>query len=170
MAFGEAMAAARKRQGLTQYELSQETFCSRESIAKYETGARTLPREMYATVTQNIDDPEFYFETWGETTGYVSIPYFDGDNIDQHPSSMLFLVKNETQEALNHLNEVSWSKPSRAYTEQDKEKLRKALLEALDAAASMVNLVASICKHHGFSMKDLFRTWQVSLKAKRYKR
>ncbi|UII56681.1 helix-turn-helix domain-containing protein [Cytobacillus spongiae] len=170
MAIGEAMAEARKRQGLTQHDLSQEVNYSRESIAKYETGARKLPREMYSTVTQKIDDPEFYFETWGETTGYVSIPYFDGEHIDRHPASMLILVRSETQEALDHLKQVTWSKPIEAYSDDDREQLRKALLETLDAAASMVNLVATICKKHRFSMKDLFLTWQVSLKARRYKR
>lgn len=170
MSMGEYMAAARKRAGMTQQDLSVEVNYSRESIAKYETGTRTLPRELYSTVTQKIDDPEFYFETWGETTGYVSIPYFDGDNIDQHPSSMLFLVQSETQEAMEHLKRVCWAKPAHAYTDSEREAIKKAILEILDSAASMINLIALICKNHRFSMKEIFRTWQVSLKVRRYKR
>lgn len=170
MAIGEAMASARKRQGMTQQDLSEEVNYSRESIAKYETGTRTLPREMYPTITQKIDDPEFYFETWGETTGYVSIPFLNGENVDRHPASMLFLVKSETEEAIEHLREIPWSKRIDSYTNEDREQLRKALLETLDAAASMINMVASICKKHKFSMKDLFLTWHVSLKARRLKR
>lgn len=169
MSFGETMAAARKRQGITQQQLGQEINYSRESIAKYETGTRTFPKELYSSVTQKIDDPEFYFETWDEVTGVVSMPYFDGEYIDRHPASLVYLVKKESDEALDALETICWSKPVHAYTSDDRQNLIKSLLEVLDAAASMINLVAAICKEHRISMKDLFRSWQVSLKAKRYK-
>ncbi|UOE54943.1 helix-turn-helix domain-containing protein [Cytobacillus oceanisediminis] len=169
MAIGEEMAAARKRQGITQLDLSQKVSYSRESIAKFETGTRKLPRDMYPTVTQQIDDPEFYFETWGETTGFVSIPYFNGDHIDKHPASMVYLVTKETEEAMHHLDNLNWGKPAKAYTQEEMTQLEKALLENLDAAASMINMVASLSKTHGFSMKSLFQKWQVSLKARKYK-
>jgi transcriptional regulator with XRE-family HTH domain len=170
VAIGEAMAAARKRQGMTQLDLSQEVNYSREAIAKYEAGTRTLPREMYAKVTQKIDDPEFYFETWGITTGHVSIPYFDGEHVDQHPASMGYLVKQETEEALEHLRQICWAKPARVHNEEDRENVKRAMLEVLDAAASMVNLVAVLCKEHRLSMKDVFRAWQVSLKTRRLRK
>jgi transcriptional regulator with XRE-family HTH domain len=169
MAIGEAMSAARKRKGMSQQNLSKECNYSRESIAKYETGSRKLPREMYATVTQKIDDPEFYFDTWGETTGFVSIPYFNGENIDRHPSSMVFLVKQEIEEAMERLDEVCWAKPVRAYADSERQQLTTTLHEGLDAAASLVNMVACICEYHEISMKDLFRSWHVSLKSRKYK-
>ncbi|MFD2442898.1 helix-turn-helix domain-containing protein [Bacillus sp. CGMCC 1.16607] len=169
MAFSETMAAARKRKGITQQDLSESIGYSRASVAKFETGKRTLPKEALSTVTQQIDDPKFYFETWTETTGLVSIPYFDGEYIDRHPSSLVHLVKKESDEALDALENICWSKPVKAYTNNERQDLTKSLLEVLDAAASMVNLVAAICKEHKISMKELFLSWQISLRAKRYK-
>jgi len=43
MKLGKEMANARKRKGITQEGLASNTPVSRESIAKYETGARTFP-------------------------------------------------------------------------------------------------------------------------------
>lgn len=170
MAIGEKMATARKRQGLTQEDVSTMINYSRESVAKYETGNRKVPKHLYSTVTQTIDDPEFYFETWGETTGYVSIPFFNGDHVDHHPASMRHLVQAETNEALAHIEQVCWHKPVHSRTAEEREEIKSAILEVLDAAASMINLVAILCREYNFSMKDIFRAWQVTLKARKYKK
>lgn len=168
MAIGEELAKARKRQGMTQEDVATEVNYSREAIAKYESGARKMPKELYQQVTQSVDDPQFYFETWEAVGGVVSIPYFDGDYIDQHPSSMNYLVHTETTEALKHLESVSWVKPAHMHNDSEREEMRKVLYEVLDAAASMINLVACLCKEYQFSMKDIFRAWQVSMKIRKF--
>lgn len=168
MAFGEKMAEARKRQGMTQEDLSNQINYSRESVAKYEIGTRNMPKEIYPHVTQGVDDPELYFQSWQETTGFVSIPFFDGDHIDQHPASMAFLVKKETDEALEQLDITCWSKPARAKSDDEREQMKQVLIELLDAAASMINLVACICREYKFSMKDVFKAWKISLKVRKY--
>lgn len=169
MAIGGIVAEGRKRQGMTQEDVSTQVNYSREAIAKYETGNRTMPKELYPKITQSIDDPETYFDTWEETTGYVSIPYFDGEHVDRHPSSMLFMTKNETEEAFEHLKQVCWSKPANAFNEKDRENLIRSLLETLDASAAMVNTVAALCSEHDISMKSIFQSWHVSLKARKFK-
>jgi len=166
----KAMTSARKRQGLTQEDVSRDVNYTRSAITKYETGARAIPREMYAPVSHSIDDPEFYFNIWRETTGQVSIPFFDGEQIDHHPAAMFFLVKQETSEAVENLETVCWAKPMQSYTDEDREVLKQTIIEVLDASASMMNMVASICDVHGFSMKSLFGKWQLSLKARQFKK
>lgn len=168
MSYGEKMAASRRRLKMSQEELGKKVMYSREAIAKYEINKRPVPTELIHRISQAIDEPEFYFETWTESTGHVSIPFFNGDNIDPHPASMLFLVQTETSEAVDQLKKVCWAKPASAYTLNEKEDLKKALFEVLDAAATMINLVAIICKHHRFSMKDIFLSWRISLKARKY--
>lgn len=169
MAIGALVAEGRKRQGMTQEDVSTEVNYSREAIAKYETGNRKMPKELYPKVTQSIDDPELYFDTWEETTGYVSIPFFNGENVDRHPASLLYMTKKETDEAIEQLQHVCWAKPARAFNDSDREELFRSLLETLDASASMINMVAATCENHHISMKDLFRTWHVSLKARKLK-
>ncbi|OAH53864.1 transcriptional regulator [Domibacillus aminovorans] len=172
MTIGRKIADARKRTGHSQRSLSEmeEVAVSKESIAKYEKGTRTFPKDMYPRVAGALDDPQFYFETWQETTGYVSIPYFNGAVIDRHPAAMVHLVKSETVEAIDQVEMVCWYKPSENRTEHEKEDVRQVIKELLDAAASMINLAAELCKDNGFSMKSLFREWRVSLKARKYER
>jgi len=168
MAIGDLLSNARKRQGMTQEDLAADVNYSREAIAKYETGARKLPKELYQEVTLSVDDPQFYFETWEAVSGVVSIPYFDGDYIDRHPASMHYLVRKETTEALEQLNSVCWVKPANVRTDDEREEMKKVLMEVLDAAASMINLVACVCKEYRFSMKDIFRAWNVTMKIRKF--
>jgi transcriptional regulator with XRE-family HTH domain len=167
MRIGEELANARKRQGLTQEQLAYDLPLSRESIAKYEIGSRRLPDDMRRPIAQEIDDVEFYFSTWNDATGEVSIPFLNGDYIDQHPASMAFLVQRETSEAIEQLTNACWVKPVHTRTDSDREEMRKVIFETLDAAASMINLVAVICREYKFSMKKIFAEWRLTLKVRR---
>lgn len=168
VAIGEELAKARKRQGYTQEQLASGLPLSRESIAKYETGARKLPDDMRRPIAEAVDDVEFYFITWNEAAGEVSIPFFNGEFVDQHPASMVFLVKQETVEALEHLRRVSWVKPIHMRNQAEREDMEKVVFELLDAAASIINLVAVVSREYRFSMKKLFKQWRLTLKARRY--
>ncbi|WP_141432447.1 helix-turn-helix domain-containing protein [Bacillus sp. 03113] len=167
MRIGEEIAKARKRQGLTQEQLSLDLPTSRESLAKYETGARRIPEDMRSHIAQGIDDVEYYFVTWNESAGEVAIPFLNGDFIDQHPSSMAFLVQRETDEAIVQLRGLCWTKPVHTRSDSEQEEIKRAIFETLDAATSMINLVAVICREHKFSMKKIFREWRLTLKMRR---
>lgn len=164
---GEEVAKARKRQGYTQEQLTLDLPIDRTTLAKYETGASKLPDDLKPMIAQEIDDAEFYFTAWQDCTGEVSLPYLNGDYVDQHPSSMMFMVQNEIEEALDHLDSMPWSKPVNMINETEKEEIKRALFETLDAATSMVNLVAVICRDYRFSMKKIFREWRLTVKARR---
>lgn len=47
-----------------------------------------------------------------EATGDVSIPFFNGEHIDHYPTSMRYMVHQETNKALEQLDTVCWSKLS----------------------------------------------------------
>lgn len=168
MSIGKMIADARKRKGMTQNDLAFVTNYSREMIAKMENGTRKIQKETLPQISQSIDDPQFFFESWSYSAGVVSIPYFNGDYIDQHPVSMKMLVEKETHEAFQAIEQINWFKPAKAHTEAEREDIKKLLIETLDAAASMINLVALICKEYKFSMKDIFQTWKMTLKIRKY--
>lgn len=170
MKIGEELAKARKRQGITQEQLSYDLPVSRESIAKYETGARKLPDDLRCVVAEAVDDVEFFFASWQDAAGEASIPFFNGDYIDRHPASMVFLVKHETGEALERLKDVSWVKPVHTRTTDEKEEMQKVLFELLDAAASTINLVAVVSRDYGFSLRKIFKQWRLTLKIRKYQK
>ncbi|MRC99846.1 XRE family transcriptional regulator, partial [Bacillus thuringiensis] len=88
-----------------------------------------------------------------EATGNVSIPFFNGEHIDIHPTSMRYMVNQEINEALKQLDTVCWFKPSQTWSESDKEDLKKVMHVVLDATGSMMSLVAVLCDQYGISMK-----------------
>ncbi|PFY43163.1 transcriptional regulator [Bacillus toyonensis] len=168
MSIGKEVAMARKRKGITQEQLSSEIPVSRESLAKYETEKRKLPEDLRKCITEGIDDPQLFFKMWSEATGYVSIPFFNGEQIDLHPTSMRYMVYQETNEALEQFDTVCWFKPSQAWSESEKEDLKKVMHEILDATGSMMSLVAVLCDQYDISMKEVFKYWKVSLRARKY--
>lgn len=170
MKIKEELKKARNRQCLTQCDLSERVPISREMIAKIETGTRKLPNDLRSTLAEALDDVEFFFASWNDAAGEVSIPFFDGEHIDQHPSSMVFLVKLETSEALERLSGVSWIKPIHTRSTDEKEEMKKLLFELLDSAASMINLVAVICREYGFSLRKIFKQWRLTLKIRKYQK
>jgi DNA-binding XRE family transcriptional regulator len=168
MAIGKEIAMARKRQGHTQEKLSLDIPASRESLAKYETNSRHLPKDLHKHISEALDDPQFFFHIWQEAAGAVSIPFLNGEFVDHHPTSMKYMVQKETAEALEQLETVCWFKPPQALSENEKQEMKKVMHEILDAAASMINLVAVLCDQYDFSMKDVFKYWKMSLRARRY--
>jgi transcriptional regulator with XRE-family HTH domain len=164
---GEELASARKRKGITQQQLSLKLPISRESIAKYETGRQHFPKDLRALTAEAIDDEEYYFVRWNESAGDVSIPYLNGEFIEHHPTAMMMLVKKESLEALDHLEKACWYKPVRFQNDTEREEMKKVAFEVLDAAASMINLVALISKEYQFSMIKIFKQWRLTLKARR---
>ncbi|MFJ7761901.1 helix-turn-helix transcriptional regulator [Bacillus toyonensis] len=168
MSIGKEVAMARKRKGITQEQLSLEIPVSRESLAKYETEKRQIPKDLRKCITEGIDDPQLFFKMWSEATGHVSIPFFNGEHIDLHPTSMRYMVQQETNEALKQLDTLCWFKSSQAWSENEKEAMKKAMHEILDATGSMMSLVAVLCDQYGFSMTDIFKYWKVSLRARKY--
>lgn len=172
MTIGKVFAEGRKRAGLSQKDLSEKdgVHYSKEAIGKAELGTRNLPKELYPKLAGAIDDPQTYFGVWEETTGFVSIPYLDGAGIVHQSAAMVHFVRTETVEAIEHVEKTCWFKPSDQRSELEKEEVQRVIMELLDAATSMLNLVAALCKENGFSMKAVFRQWRVSLKAKKYEK
>ncbi|MFD2924204.1 helix-turn-helix domain-containing protein [Halobacillus naozhouensis] len=170
MTIKDELVKARHRQDFKQLELAFESNYSRETISKVETGDRKYQPEMRRPFAESVDDPEFFFHTWEDAAGHVHIPYFDGDHIYQDPLALHHLVDQEAQEAMEKLDQVKWHKPHSSRSDVEKEEIKRLIYELLDAAASMVNLVAILCRDYGFSMKGLFKDWIITLKARRYKK
>lgn len=167
MAIESRIAEARDRQGLSQGKLACDLNYSRTTVGKWENGDRKIPDSMYSKIAMSIDDEQYYFECWSEKAGIVSIPLLNGDYIEQRSANMKYLVQSETNEALEHLNKPCWYKPIRVQSSAEKDEMKQVIKELLDAAASMINLVAVICKEYNFSMRDVFQQWRITLKARR---
>lgn len=165
----EELVKARQRKETTQLELSFDSNYCRETISKVETGDRKYQPEMRRAFSESLDDPEFFFHTWEEATGFVHMPYLNGEFIQHDPIHMRYFAEKETREALENLDRVAWYKPIESNTDQEKEDVKRVINEILDSSASQVNLVAALCREYNFSMNKVFKEWLISLKARRFK-
>lgn len=163
--FGKELADARKRKGISQEELSARHYIARSSVAGWETERRNVPEDAVRELTMELDDVDLYFSAWRHVSGDVSIPLMDGKNVHRMSSSMVFLVEQETKEALESVRNTPWHLPMEM---RNKEEVEKTIYELLDAIASMLNLVACLCREQKFPMVRIFRKWQVSMKNRGY--
>lgn len=167
MEIGHIVAEARMRSSFTKASIASELDYSASYVDKWERGERSIPQHVLPKLAEKLDDVELYFATWQEAAGGVSLPLLNGDYVDHHPTSMMIMAKQETREALEQIKQVCWVKPAHVRDDRDKEELKKAIFEVLDAATSMINLVAVICREHKFSMRKIFKEWRLTLKARR---
>jgi transcriptional regulator with XRE-family HTH domain len=168
LSIGSALREGLNDQELKQLEIALETNYSEKTVSAWVTENRRIPKEVRSKISQKVDHPYVYLEMQLEATGGVGIPVLNGDFIDTHPAAMKDLVQIETNEALDNLEKASMIKPIHLRTEEERQEMRKVVMELLDAIASMTNLVAVICKEYKFSMKELFGSWRATLKARRW--
>jgi transcriptional regulator with XRE-family HTH domain len=170
MSFGSTLKEALKHTETEQLELALEMNYSRQTVSAWANDSRNIQEDALPKVAEKLDYPNLYLESALLATGGVSIPVLDGDYIDQHPASMKFLVQKETNEALDELGRASFIKPISYQTSQEKEEMKKVIRELLDAACSIVNMVAILCREYNFSMKDIYKSWFITLKARRMRK
>ncbi|UJW58770.1 helix-turn-helix transcriptional regulator [Bacillus sp. A116_S68] len=167
--YGQMIRSARKERDLTPDEFAETLHVSRSLTEKWETGDRQVMDAYRRDIAETLDSPELYFQTWKESTGFVSLPYLNGRNIDHHPSAMKHMALREVEEALHHMDHVCWVKPADVRKNQEREDIKRVIFELLDAATTLINLVAVLVRKYDFSMKRVFRDWRLTVKARGWK-
>lgn len=167
--YGQAIRNARKHRQLSPGEFADSLHVSRSLAEKWESGERDVIDTYRRDIAETLDSPELYFETWRESTGFVTLPFLNSKKVDRHPTAMKHMAKREVDEALNHMSNVCWVTPAAVRTDQEREEIRRVIFELLDAATTLINLVAVLVRKYDFSMKRIFRDWRLTVKARGWK-
>jgi len=170
MTYGTTLKEALKAMRVDQADIAEETHYSHQTVSAWANDTRNISAETLLKVASHLDYPDLYLESAVKATDGVAIPVLDGDYIDRHPAAMKDLVQVETNEALDKMAQASMIKPIRSATQSDKEEMKRVIKELLDAACSMINMIAVLCREYEFSMKDIYKSWYVTLKARRLKK
>lgn len=160
MGVGNVLKEVRGKE--SQLHLSMDLNVSRETISAYETGrVEQMPLDISQKLMQKYDSPWLAMEASHEYTAGSDVKKLDGQNIDLHRSSVKAKTEEELQEALTALKEISVvNKPE--YVEQaDRERIKEALIQVIDAIYAAKHLVAVLAKEYGFSWLKL---WQLHFK------
>ena len=157
----------RKKYGITQEKLSQESYQSRQSISMQECGERPINPSTATTITEKYNDPFVAMEAAAEYIGW-GISVFDGKAVDLHRASMLMATKREVKEALEKLKELPVAENPSAVKEFEKQNIKEALIEQAEASTFIENNIAVLCKEYGFNWTEVWDSAKKRLKARGY--
>ena len=167
MAIGTRIQKARKRLGMSQQELADDSFIHRSLVSKHESGERTCHRENWKDYVKGMDDARFTLDVHAEATGGVYIPYLDGDYVTHDIAALIYLSKREIEIALQHMDDIDASKPATMLSEIEVDHIKKTNKELLDVCAATMTLVIDNCTAHNLSFNQEVKNWIATLKARR---
>nr|WP_289038210.1 XRE family transcriptional regulator [uncultured Allobacillus sp.] len=163
----QLLKRTRKKYGVTQEKLSQETFQSRESISMQENGSRKINHTTARTITEKYNDPFVAMEAAAEYIGW-GISVFDGKAADLHRASMVMATKREVREALEKLKDLPIAENPSAVKEFEKQNIKEALIEQAEASTFIENNIAALCNEYGFNWTEIWDSARKRLTARGY--
>lgn len=167
---GQALRDARTRTGLTQADVGAVGCLDHATISDVERGRRQLPRDVAPRVTRALDDGRVYMAVAEEATGGASSPWLDGSAVELHRAVVWAKAMEELEEALDAMRKVMPMvlKPPSATRPEEREQIRAAMVEGIEAKTAVRHKLTILCRDYGFSYQDLFSEHRRELAAKGY--
>lgn len=166
MSIGNVIHEFRKEQGMTQEEFAEQVLIDRSSIAKVESGKRQAPKSLVRQAAITFDDPRLYLAAQEEVTDGASVPYLD--NADLHRAATHFKTIEEMEEAKAAMKAAPLMKRLDQMTSSDREAIKKAIMECVEAITALTHHVAVLCKENKFSWLGIWKEHRAELRAKKY--
>lgn len=168
MNFGIRQKEAREAAEMTQMDFGFEINMSRSAVAMIETGKRKMPRDVMGKAVQVIDDGFYTMAAAEEVIGHVWVPKLDGKYVDLHRCSVSMKTEEEIHEALTAIKGICVSNHPASMPDTQRQELKAALLQVIDAIVALSTYVAVICREYRLSWIQLWREHRVKLKSKGY--
>lgn len=166
MSIGDVLQNYRKQQGMTQEEFADQVLVDRSSIAKVESGKRQATNHLMRQAASAFDDPRLYIAAAEEVTGGASVPYLDG--ADLHKAATHYKSLEEGEEALAAMRLAPIMKRNDQMTEADREAVKAAIMESIEAITAFTHHIMALCREYGFSWRGVWKEHRAELKAKQY--
>lgn len=139
----------------TQQKQAVTMSVARETISHYETSKDKVNAGVARKYAEKYDDPRLAMTIQQQYTRTGAI-LLDGENADLHRSAVKEKTLEELEEAFNRLRKTSLVKPLAAMELFEKQELREALEELVEANTAINNLVAVICMESKISYTELY--------------
>lgn len=166
MRFGQALEQKMKEQDESQIELAKFLNVSNSLISKIANGSRRPAKDTMRTAVQHYDDPELALAAANEVTAGAFIPWLD--NADLHRANVSMKSLEEITEALEAIGDAPITKRSDQLSPMDREKIRSAIVESIEAMTALYHQVAILCRDYGFSFIGMLKEHRADLKAHNY--
>lgn len=166
---GDVIREAREFRGLTQVAVGQIGCVSNKTISAIECGRRPVGLDVLGRLADTFDYPRFYMEAAEEVTGGVySTTWLDGECVDLHRTSVWAKTCEELEEAYEWMKQVDVINNPSKVSEEQRQKIEEALIQALDARTAIDHCVAVLCTSYGLSIKEMFDKHRKKLESRGY--
>lgn len=164
--FGRALGEMLERSGDTRGKVGRVVHVDPSLIGKIVKGSRRPSKEVMRDTAQHYDDGQLYIAAAGEVTGGAFAPWLD--NVDLHRASVLFKTVEEMKEVLVASTEAPISKTNEQINEEERQQIKRLLMETVEAITALTHLAAVLCKEYSFSWLGTWKEHRAYLKSKKY--
>lgn len=166
MRFGQALREVMERNGDTQIDLAEVAHVSNSSVSKYIRGTRRPPEDVMRSVATHYDEAELYLAAANEATGGAWVPWLN--NADLHRATTHLKTLEEIEEAVSAMRAAPITKRGDQVDEKERELIRRAIVECIEAITALTHHVAVLCKEYCFSWMSMWTEHRKKLKARKY--
>lgn len=164
--FGPALEQALKRSGDTREKAGLIVNADASLVGKIARGSRKASKPVMRAAVEHYDDGQLFLAAAAEVTGGASAPWLD--NVDLHRASVLIKTLEEMREVLDASGLAPISKTNEQINDTERQRIKRLLMETVEAITALTHLAAVLCKEYSFSWLGTWKEHRAELKAKKY--
>jgi hypothetical protein len=164
--FGQVLDQVIRERNETQESPARIAHCSSSLISKITRGTRKPPKDVMSRTAAHYDDPKLCLAAMEEVTGGACTPWLN--NADLHKSNVHLKTIEEVREAYEALSVAPITKRQDQLNEKDRQAIKNAIMESIEAITALTHHVAVLCKEYMFSWSAVWKTHRQELKIKKY--
>lgn len=166
MKFGQTLDVVSGERGENQQIVADVAHVSNSLVSKIIRGNRKPAKDIMRNTTAHYDDARLYLAAQEEVAGDASVPWLN--NADLHASTVHLKTIEEIRETIEAMATVPITKRKDQLCDKDKEAIRTAIKECIEAITALTHYVAILCKEYCFSWLGVWKEHRLKLKASKY--
>ncbi|MFB9326971.1 XRE family transcriptional regulator [Paenibacillus aurantiacus] len=166
MEFGSMLDSVLTERKETQLQAAASLNASNSAISKVTLGTRKPSKELMQSAVAYYDEPFLAVAAATEATGGAFVPYMN--NADLHRASTHLKTMEELEEAVTAMRLAPITKRKDQLSADERELIRRAIFECVEAITALTHHVAVLCKEYAFSWFGVWKEHRAKLKAHKY--
>ncbi|MFC0214054.1 XRE family transcriptional regulator [Paenibacillus chartarius] len=119
------------------------------------------------TTAAHYDERKLYLAAMEEVTAGDCVPYLNNAD-DLHKANVHLMTSEEVSEALQALSAAPITKRKDQLLDSDKQAIKAAIMESIEAITVLTHYVAVLCKEYMFSWSCMWKLHRQELHWKQY--
>ncbi|ASA21998.1 transcriptional regulator [Paenibacillus donghaensis] len=164
--FGPALEEALKRTGDTREKAGKAIHADASLVGKIAKGSRKATNPVMQAAAEHYDDGQLFLAAAAEVTGGAFVPWLDA--ADLHRSTTTLKTLEEIEEVEEALQRAPITKRPDQLSPSDRESIKTAIMEQIEAVTALVHNITALCRAYGFSFSGMFKAHREEMREKKY--